>query len=68
VRGIVVRSPNIAQGSACGLKQLIGGNIGAYAQVCEQARCLRPDGGARPPNGRGRRHRLSRQAFKCYPS
>ena len=38
VRGIVVRSPNIAQGLLGGLKQIIGGNIEAYAQVCEAAR------------------------------
>jgi uncharacterized protein YbjQ (UPF0145 family) len=38
VRGIVVRSPNIAQGFLGGLKQMIGGNIESYAQVCEDAR------------------------------
>jgi uncharacterized protein YbjQ (UPF0145 family) len=38
VRGIVVRSPNIAQGILGGLKQLVGGNIEAYAEVCERAR------------------------------
>lgn len=38
VRGIVVRSPNIAQGFLGGLKQIIGGNIEAYAEVCETAR------------------------------
>jgi uncharacterized protein YbjQ (UPF0145 family) len=38
VRGIVVRSPSIAQGFFGGLKQLVGGNIEAYAQVCETAR------------------------------
>jgi uncharacterized protein YbjQ (UPF0145 family) len=38
VRGIVVRSPNIAQGIVGGLKQIIGGNIEAYAEVCEAAR------------------------------
>src|SRR5207237_1785415 len=38
VRGIVVRSPSIAQGFLGGLKQMIGGNIEAYAQVCETAR------------------------------
>jgi uncharacterized protein YbjQ (UPF0145 family) len=38
VRGIVVRSPNIAQGLAGGLKQLVGGNIESYANVCEKAR------------------------------
>jgi uncharacterized protein YbjQ (UPF0145 family) len=38
VRGIVVRAPNFAQGLMGGLKQLIGGNIESYAQVCEGAR------------------------------
>jgi uncharacterized protein YbjQ (UPF0145 family) len=38
VRGIVVRSPNIAQGLLGGLKQIVGGNIESYAEVCEGAR------------------------------
>ena len=38
VRGIVVRSPNIAQGFLGGINQIFGGNIEAYAQVCEKAR------------------------------
>lgn len=38
VRGIVVRSPNLAQGFLGGLKQIIGGNIESFAQVCESAR------------------------------
>jgi uncharacterized protein YbjQ (UPF0145 family) len=38
VRGIVVRSPSIAQGLLGGLKQVVGGNIESYAQVCETAR------------------------------
>jgi len=38
VRGIVVRSPTIAQGIMGGLKNIIGGNIGAYTEMCEQAR------------------------------
>jgi len=38
VRGIVVRSPSISQGFFGGLKQLVGGNIESYAQVCEAAR------------------------------
>jgi uncharacterized protein YbjQ (UPF0145 family) len=38
VRGIVVRSPNIAQGFMGSLKQIVGGNIESYAQVCESAR------------------------------
>jgi uncharacterized protein YbjQ (UPF0145 family) len=38
VRGIVVRAPSITQGLLGGLKQLVGGNIQAYVQVCEAAR------------------------------
>ena len=38
VRGIVVRSPTIGQGMLGGLKQIIGGNIESYADVCETAR------------------------------
>lgn len=38
VRGIVVRSPSISQGIMGGLKMIIGGNIGAYTEMCEQAR------------------------------
>jgi uncharacterized protein YbjQ (UPF0145 family) len=38
VRGIIVRSPTISQGILGGLKGILGGNIGAYAQMCEQAR------------------------------
>jgi uncharacterized protein YbjQ (UPF0145 family) len=38
VRGIVVRSPTLVQGFLGGLKQMIGGRIGAYTQMCEQAR------------------------------
>lgn len=38
VRGIVVRSPNIAQGILGSLKQIVGGNIETFAQVCETAR------------------------------
>jgi uncharacterized protein YbjQ (UPF0145 family) len=38
VRGIVVRSPNLAQGFLGGLKQIVGGNIEPFAQVCEAAR------------------------------
>ena len=38
VRGIVVRSPSIAQGFFGGLQQIVGGNIEAYAEVCEAAR------------------------------
>lgn len=38
VRGIVVRSPSITQGFLGGLKQIVGGNIESYAEVCEKAR------------------------------
>lgn len=38
VRGIVVRAPTISQGILGGLKSVIGGRIGAYTQMCEQAR------------------------------
>ena len=38
VRGIVVRSPTITQGILGGIKSFIGGRIGAYTQMCEQAR------------------------------
>jgi uncharacterized protein YbjQ (UPF0145 family) len=38
VRGIIVRSPTIAQGIMGGLKNIIGGQIGAYTEMCEQAR------------------------------
>lgn len=38
VRGIVVRAPSIAQGLLGGLKQMVGGNIESYAEVCETAR------------------------------
>jgi uncharacterized protein YbjQ (UPF0145 family) len=38
VRGIVVRAPTIGQGILGGLKTIIGGQIGAYTEMCEQAR------------------------------
>src|SRR5579864_1001473 len=38
VRGIVVRSPSIAQGFFGGLKSIVGGNIESFAEVCETAR------------------------------
>lgn len=38
VRGIVVRAPTIAQSFVGGLKNIIGGHIGAYTEMCEQAR------------------------------
>jgi len=38
VRGITVRAPTISQGFFGGLKSIIGGKIGAYTEMCEQAR------------------------------
>src|SRR5438046_8888912 len=38
VRVIIVRAPAISQGITGGLKSIIGGNIGAYTEMCEQAR------------------------------
>jgi uncharacterized protein YbjQ (UPF0145 family) len=38
VRGIVVRSPTLGQGFFGGLRQIIGGQIAAFAEMCEQAR------------------------------
>ena len=38
VRGIIVRAPTIAQGIVGGLKNIVGGRIGAYIEMCEQAR------------------------------
>lgn len=38
VRGIIVRAPTITQGILGGLKSIIGGNIGSYTEMCEQAR------------------------------
>lgn len=37
-RGIIVRAPTIPQGIVGGLKNLVGGRIGAYTEMCEQAR------------------------------
>jgi len=38
VRGIIVRSPTIMQSFFGGLKNIIGGQIGAFTTMCEQAR------------------------------
>jgi uncharacterized protein YbjQ (UPF0145 family) len=38
VRGIIVRSPTIAQGIVGWLNTIIGGHIAAYTEMCEQAR------------------------------
>ena len=37
-RGIIVRAPTIVQGFRGKLKSIVGGNIGAYTEMCEQAR------------------------------
>jgi uncharacterized protein YbjQ (UPF0145 family) len=38
VRGLIVRAPTISQGILGGLKSIIGGQIGAYTEMCEQTR------------------------------
>lgn len=38
VRGIIVRSPTLSQGFMGGLQNILGGNIGAFTEMCEQAR------------------------------
>lgn len=38
VRGIVVRAQTISQGFRGALSSILGGNIRAYEEVCEQAR------------------------------
>lgn len=38
VRGIIVRSPTIMQGLMGSLKNIIGGRIGAFTDMCETAR------------------------------
>jgi len=38
IRGVVVRSPSITQGIMGGLKQIVGGNIESYAEICEAGR------------------------------
>jgi uncharacterized protein YbjQ (UPF0145 family) len=38
VRGVVVRAPTIVQGLLGSLKNIIGGRIGAYTDMCEQTR------------------------------
>lgn len=38
VRGIIVRSPTIMQGLMGSLKNLVGGRIGAYTNMCDTAR------------------------------
>ncbi len=38
VRGVVVRAPTIVQGLLGSLKNIIGGRIGSYTDMCEQTR------------------------------
>ena len=38
VRGLIVRSPTIMQGFMGELKNIVGGKIGAFTNMCEQAR------------------------------
>lgn len=38
VRGVIVRSPNIAQNLVGSIQGIFGGNIESYAQVCDHAR------------------------------
>lgn len=38
VRGIIVRAPTIVQGLMGGLKSIVGGQIGAYTEMCDQTR------------------------------
>lgn len=38
VRGIIVRAPTISQSFLGSLKNIVGGRIGAYTKMCEQAR------------------------------
>ena len=38
VRGIIVRAPSISQGIRGAFKSFLGGSVGAFEEVCEQAR------------------------------
>ena len=38
VRGVVVRAPTISQGIMGSLKNIVGGKIGAFQQMCETTR------------------------------
>lgn len=38
VRGVVVRTPTITQGLRGAFRGILGGNIEAYAEMCEQTR------------------------------
>jgi uncharacterized protein YbjQ (UPF0145 family) len=43
VRGLIVRAPTISQGFLGGLKAIVGGQIGAFTEMCEQARATAYD-------------------------
>ena len=38
VRGIVVRMPTILQGFTAGVKSIVGGKVGSFEKMCEDAR------------------------------
>lgn len=38
VRGIIVRAPTIMQGFLGNIKNIVGGKIGAFTEMCEQTR------------------------------
>jgi uncharacterized protein YbjQ (UPF0145 family) len=37
-RGLIVRVPTLTEGLLGGLKSIVGGQVGAYAHMCEQTR------------------------------
>jgi len=37
-RGVIVRTPTISQGFMGAMKSVVGGNIQAYSEMCDQAR------------------------------
>lgn len=43
VRGLIVRSPTISQSFFSGLKSIVGGKMGSYTAMCEQARAHAED-------------------------
>ncbi|MBK7749174.1 MAG: YbjQ family protein [Candidatus Obscuribacter sp.] len=38
VRGMIVRQPTIMQGFKASFKSIVGGTMGSYSEMCEQAR------------------------------
>src|SRR3954467_5567536 len=71
VRGIIVRAPTISQGIMGGLKSIVGGNIGAYTEMCEQARqqaydlLIDPAGAVGANASAGRRYEASKIGGKA---